>query len=510
MKTALVIDDIKGNRIFMVKCLEEEGYQVISVSNGMDAMANIKKHPFDIIFLDMKLPGMSGMSILKWIKENQFQIPIAVVTAYGTVNNAVECLNHGVIAYIRKPLSAERFKRHIAEINEKLKNGEWTAPIESLAKITVDHEHEYEYAPAKKLTDDMIFDQSKQILDNQLLTSLFDIIPNTVLILNKERQILYSNSYFLELIGLSNDKPVGLRPGEVLNCIHAYENTNGCGTTECCSVCGAVQAIIQAQKTKGRVQKECLMNYKSGGMVLSRELQIIVTSAENIQKGATIFIAKDISNDKLRTNMERLFFHDLLNTSGSIKGLAEYAEKIDQMDEIQKYMGYINNSTDYMIDEINAQKLLLSAENNELSLTISRFSLNEIIYSIMRYFEDAEFHFESSGEVKVISDRALVYRVIMNMIKNAVEADRRIITINLDAKKDHVEVSVHNYGFLSKEIQLQVFKKFFTTKGSGRGIGTYGMKLIGEGFLKGKVWFDSDPASGTRFTFQIPHVLSSS
>ncbi len=505
MRTALVIDDVKGNRIFMTNCLEEEGYQVISVSNGTDALANIKKYPFDIIFLDMKLPGMSGMNILKWIEDNQIQIPIAVVTAYGTVNNAIECLNHGVIAYIRKPLSAERFKRHIGEINEKLKDEKSVVSFERTMKVPADDK--YEYSPAIKLIDDTILDQSKQILKNQMLKDLFDIIPNTVLILNKERQILYSNSYFLELIGVNQDKPMGLRPGEVLNCIHAYENTNGCGTTECCSVCGAVQAIVQAQTTNRRVQKECLMNYKSGETVLSRELLIVVTSVNYIMEGATVFIAKDISNDKLRMNMERLFFHDLLNTSGSIKGLAEYAEKIDQMDEKQKYIGYINNSTDYMIDEINSQKILLSAENNEVYLNISKFSLNEIIYSIIKYYEDAEFIFDSDEDVKIISDRALVYRVIMNMIKNAVETDKGIITISLDTKEDDIEISVHNHEFMSREIQLQVFKKFFSTKGSGRGIGTYGMKLIGEGLLKGKVWFDSNPAAGTRFTFQVPRIL---
>jgi CheY-like chemotaxis protein len=505
MRTALVIDDVKGNRIFMTNCLEEEGYQVISVSNGTDALANIKKYPFDIIFLDMKLPGMSGMNILKWIEDNQIQIPIAVVTAYGTVNNAIECLNHGVIAYIRKPLSAERFKRHIGEINEKLKDEKSEVSFERTMKVPADDK--YEYSPAIKLTDDTILDQSKQILKNQMLKDLFDIIPNTVLILNKERQILYSNSYFLELIGVNQDKPMGLRPGEVLNCIHAYENTNGCGTTECCSVCGAVQAIVQAQTTNRRVQKECLMNYKSGETVLSRELLIVVTSVNYIMEGATVFIAKDISNDKLRMNMERLFFHDLLNTSGSIKGLAEYAEKIDQMDEKQKYIGYINNSTDYMIDEINSQKILLSAENNEVYLNISKFSLNEIIYSIIKYYEDAEFIFDSDEDVKIISDRALVYRVIMNMIKNAVETDKGIITISLDTKEDDIEISVHNHEFMSREIQLQVFKKFFSTKGSGRGIGTYGMKLIGEGLLKGKVWFDSNPAAGTRFIFQVPRIL---
>jgi signal transduction histidine kinase len=126
----------------------------------------------------------------------------------------------------------------------------------------------------------------------------------------------------------------------------------------------------------------------------------------------------------------------------------------------------------------------------------------------MRYYEDTKFVFDSDEDVKIISDRALVHRMVMNMIKNAVEADGSIVTICLDTKADDVEISVHNRKTMPKEVQLQVFKKFFSTKGEGRGVGTYGMKLIGEGFLKGKVWFDSSPDLGTRFTFRIPRVLN--
>lgn len=509
MRKALVIDDIKSNRIFMTNCLQEENYSVTSTGNGIDALKLIKDHHYDVIFMDMRMPEMSGNQIIKWMKENQIQTPIAVVTAFGTVNNAIESLNNGVIAYIRKPLSAERFKKYIADINEKLEN---LKPVytEELHKTAREQAAiNSAYASAAKMTDEIIFSQSQRILKNKVLVDLFDIIPNTILVLNKERQIIYSNRYFLEVIGIGNGEALGLRPGEILNCIHAYKDTNGCGTTECCSVCGAVRAIVEAQRTKLPVQKECLMNYQNGDTVLSREFSISVTPADHIMEGATIFIVRDISNEKLRANMERIFFHDLLDTSGAIKGLAESAGKSSEEDK-QKYICYINESADYMIDEINSHKLIISAEKNEAHINIFEFSITELIKSIVRYYEDyeCEFELEFDEDIRVVSDRALVYRVIMNMVKNAVEAAKHTVRISAVEAEDGIEVSVHNQSYIPKEVQLQIFKKFFSTKGNGRGIGTYSMKLIGEGLLKGKVWFVTAPDSGTVFTLRIPKLLT--
>jgi CheY-like chemotaxis protein len=490
----------------MTKCLEEENYTVSSASNGVDALTLIKDELFDVIFMDISLPGMSNIQLLKWMEKNLIYTPIAVVTEFGTLNDALEYLDNGVIAYIKKPLTSARFKKYIAEINKNLS----TQQKNQLLTASEDGSDEIKshFAPAEKLTDEMIYSQAEMLINNKTLSELFDIIPNTVLVLNKERQIIYSNSYFLELIGVSPEASIGLRPGEVLSCIHAYEDTKGCGTTECCSFCGAVQAIIQAQTTKQQVQRECLMNYNNGEIILSRELFISVTPADHIQDGATIFIAKDISNDKMRMNMERIFFHDLLNTSGSIKNLAECAKKADEVEEIVKYVYYIYDSTDYLIDEINAHKLLMAAERNELSLNYSEFSLIEMVQSITRYFDDykCEFKLEYQGNTRIVSDKILVYRVVMNMIKNAAEADKKVIRIQISQAKDFVDISVHNQGFINKEAQLQMFKKFFSTKGKGRGIGTYSMKLLGEGLLKGKVWFESSPDTGTEFTLRIPNV----
>jgi sensor histidine kinase regulating citrate/malate metabolism len=88
----------------------------------------------------------------------------------------------------------------------------------------------------------------------------------------------------------------------------------------------------------------------------------------------------------------------------------------------------------------------------------------------------------------IITDRTLLRRVLSNMIKNAIEASSpsEMVSIRCIQKKSSAVFSVHNAGFIPPSTQLQISQRFFSTKGKGREIGTYSMKLFGEKYLKAK------------------------
>jgi signal transduction histidine kinase len=91
------------------------------------------------------------------------------------------------------------------------------------------------------------------------------------------------------------------------------------------------------------------------------------------------------------------------------------------------------------------------------------------------------------------------------MVKNALEAckeDERV-TLSSQLSKGGVSFSVHNPGQMPREVQLQLFKRSFTTKGTGRGLGTYSMKLLTERYLKGKISFASSETDGTTFSVTL-------
>ncbi|MCC7353132.1 MAG: ATP-binding protein, partial [Anaerolineae bacterium] len=104
------------------------------------------------------------------------------------------------------------------------------------------------------------------------------------------------------------------------------------------------------------------------------------------------------------------------------------------------------------------------------------------------------------------SDPILLGRVIGNMVKNALEAIEpgQAITLGCRIIGEGVEFWVHNPGFMPPSVQLQLFQRSFSTKGKGRGLGTYSMKLLSERYLHGSVSFTSSLETGTTFVGRYP------
>jgi hypothetical protein len=97
-------------------------------------------------------------------------------------------------------------------------------------------------------------------------------------------------------------------------------------------------------------------------------------------------------------------------------------------------------------------------------------------------------------------------RILLNMAKNAAEATPDGGSIEVICRKgdEIASFSIHNKGIIPDDIRLQIFQRSFSTKGYGRGLGTYSMKLFGENYLKGRVYFTSDEKEGTIFTVEVP------
>ncbi len=93
------------------------------------------------------------------------------------------------------------------------------------------------------------------------------------------------------------------------------------------------------------------------------------------------------------------------------------------------------------------------------------------------------------------------------MVKNALEAAQSGQEISLICRLVYpwVQFQVNNPNYMTREVQLQVFQRSFSTKGAGRGLGTYSIKLLTERYLQGKVSFTSTPDKGTTFTASYPY-----
>lgn len=110
MKKALVVDDTKNIRALLTTCLEINGFEVTAARDGFEAIKIFETTTFDIAFIDIKLPELSGTEVLKTIRSKGNNTPVVIMTAFATVKNAVECTKLGAVAYLQKPFTADRIK----------------------------------------------------------------------------------------------------------------------------------------------------------------------------------------------------------------------------------------------------------------------------------------------------------------------------------------------------------------------------------------------------------------
>src|SRR5215212_5275886 len=104
----LVIDDEAEIRRSVRMILEYEGYEVVEASSGPEGIALVERQPPDLVFLDVKMPGMDGLETLQRIKSANEALPVVIISGHGTVSTAVEATKAGAFDYIEKPLASER------------------------------------------------------------------------------------------------------------------------------------------------------------------------------------------------------------------------------------------------------------------------------------------------------------------------------------------------------------------------------------------------------------------
>jgi hypothetical protein len=350
--------------------------------------------------------------------------------------------------------------------------------------------------------------------ETDYLKGLLNALPYSAGIVNRYHQIVLANKLFLEKFGqMDPDSLLGARPGEIWGCIHARENPGGCGTTRSCKVCGTYEALQTSIGDGTTVVRECRISACKDEKPVPFDYRITASPFYSRGKVYTLVSLIDISDEKRRQSLERIFFHDLINTAGGVKGLIEVMKLAETLEEARTFLGDLERVTGDLFDEIMSHRELSAAEAGRLTVKSGPVLSKNLVHdAAVKY----SHHGVSPGRFVdilpaaesfiVVTDEILMKRVLGNMVKNALEASHKGERITLDCRRngDKAVFSVHNPGFIAEEVGLQIFQRSFSTKGSGRGLGTYSMKLLGEFYLKGRVHFTSDKERGTTFYIEIP------
>ena len=116
----LIVDDEESMRYFLTRALKRKGFDVTAVASGEEAVEDLGKNDRDVILLDLKLPGMDGIAVLKRAKELRPAAAVLMMSGYGTVDRALEAMRLGASDFVAKPLEIEDVLAKIDEARGKL------------------------------------------------------------------------------------------------------------------------------------------------------------------------------------------------------------------------------------------------------------------------------------------------------------------------------------------------------------------------------------------------------
>lgn len=366
------------------------------------------------------------------------------------------------------------------------------------------------FAPSIRSDAEEIHKEFDFVSSQKLFLEIFGTFTGLGAVIDRNRQIVYANDDFLKLLGILSIEPIlGKRPGEVVSCIHSAEEPAGCGTSMACAYCGAVNAIMESQRTGLKSIKETRISTLMNGELKSWDLNIACTPVTLSGQIYYVLILHDISDEKRKSALERLFFHDLLNSAGGLNGILTILKEGTSPEETRELINISEEASRDIVEEIIGHRQIRDAENHDLEIKIELVNSVELLNNAVRKISS---HKVGKGKQILVKDQPatlyietdsmLLKRVIINLIKNALESTPGggTVSTGIEESINEIRFWIKNSEVIPEDIQLQLFQRSFSTKGVNRGVGTYSIKLITENYLKGKVSFVSNEKEGTIFS----------
>ncbi len=347
-----------------------------------------------------------------------------------------------------------------------------------------------------------------------LMNSVLRGVGGLLAILNKNRQIISLNEEFLHSLGVKKAAEImGLRHGEAFNCVHAKKMQAGCGTSKFCSTCGATIAIVTCQAQERAVSQTCALKTTQGGKIRDIFFRVICSPIVLDDRKFILLFMQDITIQQKKESLERMFLHDINNTLNALMGTVEIG-LFKTGEASRQESKRVHDLSLRLAREIKMQSRLAGQMRDAFEPMIRNILFKEVVDELHLVFSEHPAAKTrklllpfSLPQTPFLTDFTILMRVLTNMVLNALEAsqENEKVRVTCDHHENLVSFSVWNQQLIPEEVALRIFQRNFSTKDEpGRGLGTYAMKIFGEEFLGGKIFFSSTQDEGTKFTFELP------
>ncbi len=483
----LIVDDKKENLFSLQSLLTLNGFEVHAAQSGEEALKKVLVHQYNLIILDVQMPGMDGFEVAETVSgySRTNEIPIIFLSAVSTAKKFItKGYSSGAVDYITKPIDPDIF---LLKVNTLYKLYEQKKQLKEM-QLALKSEVEFR----KKAQEDS---QEKA----QQLISILESLPQIAFTTGPEGTLEYTNSAWLRYAFTSTSFPT-THPDDV-------------------SLKEIFDGMVRSRKS---VEKEIRIRKKEVD-----EYRFFLMRAEPIKTGEEITkwvgTLTDIEEQKRTSQRKDEFIsvasHELKTPLSSMKGYIQLLERSLGKEHpsylyVDRTLLQINKLDKLIADLLDISKI----ESGKLKLDKRQFDFNKLLVNaidMMRQtYPNYSFIQKGEADVNIEGDEARLEQVILNFLSNAVKYSPEIKKVEIETRLlpgRMLEVKVRDFGIgIPKEDQAYVFDKFYRSQQLSRNFQGLGLGLyISADIMQrhgAEYGVESEQGKGSVFYFKLPYI----
>ena len=482
----LVVDDEMGIREGCKRALSEEGYIVDLAEDGTVGLQKVKEGSYDLLLVDLMMPGIDGLDLIRQVHEIDPEIIMIVITGYATIDTAVEATKRGAYDYLTKPFTPEALSAVVGHGLEKR-----ALRLEAL-RFTEERERRLLELAREK----------------SHMRTVISCMADGVLVVNKEGKLVLWNTAAVKTLQLKDAES----PGKSLN--HYIEN-----------------------ETIKTLFEEVLNSDDKEFSMISREFQVDDQEAifmanvapvrdETGEVLGAVNIFRDITKlkeiDRIKSQFVSMVAHELKAPLAAIEGWLELVitgEVGSDAEQCQKYLIRAKERAHTLLALVNDLLEINRMEAGKIAMKMEPVALSDIVQNIANFFKPEAEKRKISIEIKmpenlpsIQADVRDMEKLFTNFINNAIKynVENGSVIVEGSADQEFVAIRVTDSGVgISEENLSYIFEDFFRVEDEksktvpGTGLGLTIAKKIADSHL-GHIEVESRLGKGSTFSVYFP------
>jgi PAS domain S-box-containing protein len=476
----LVVDDEKRIRDACQTMLVNEGFEVALAETGFSGLKKIEEEHFDIILLDLMMPGMRGIDLLTHVKNKHPDTLVIVITGYATLEHAIEAMKKGAFDFISKPFSPQDLRTVTGKAIEHIRTLADIAHEKSRMRVLINH------------------------------------ISDGVMATDAQRRVALANPAFLKMIGQQGESAIGRQVTDLI------DNET------------LLQVIDRALSMPAEEFGEVIQEFAEGSLADSGEAVLAVRCVpfrDRLHRNlGTVTVVHDVTAlkkmDQMKSDFVSMVSHEIKSPMNSVLALVKVIQDGlagSLTEKQQDILGRVSEKIKGLADLAAELLDLAKIESGLITMEKERLRLEPALREQVAFYEEKARAKRISLGVgplpelsPVLANKRSIEEVISNLITNAIRytPEGGSITVSASAQKGYVRFSVRDTGYgIGREDMDRIFERFYRVKNdqtrfiSGTGLGLAIVKSIVDAH-NGMIKVESELGHGSTFHVDLPIMHS--